>query len=231
MEVSIYLFSGMKILFLNLIVMLAGLPGAPCFAQTNAESFYYAGLSAFGVRDYNAALTNFAKSVELNPRIPMTYNWSGRSKWWLKDYSGAIADYDKAIALDPKCGGYYSNHGQAKYALNMMSEALEDFDKAIELDPKNAQAYFNRGTFKLNYLTNYAGATADYTKAIEIHDDPEEEDIYFCRGNARMELKDYAGAIADYRKVLELNPKHVGFQTAMTNIANAQRFLSEWKKK
>src|SRR5271163_2803924 len=104
----------MRKLPFHLIIALVCLLGVNCCAQTNAESFHYAGCSAFNSRNYEAALTNFTSSIELNPRVPITCNWRGRTKFWLKDYSGAIADYDKAIKLDPKCGGYYLNRGEAK---------------------------------------------------------------------------------------------------------------------
>ncbi|MEJ0088484.1 MAG: tetratricopeptide repeat protein [Limisphaerales bacterium] len=221
----------MKKTFLHLIVMLACLVGITCFAQTNAESFYHAGCSAFNAGNYKAALTNFTSSIELNPKMPIAYCMRGRARWWLKDYNGAIEDHDKSIALDPKCGGYYSNRGQAEYSLKMMREALIDFNKAIELDPTNAQAYFNRGSLKFHSLTNYVEAVADFTKAIEIHTDPNEEDIYLWRGNARMELQDYAGAITDYQKALELSPRHIGFQSTITNLAIAQKLLSKSEKK
>src|SRR5712671_6473 len=138
------LFIRMKKLLLHLVITLACLGGATGFAQTNAESFFYAGWSAFSAKNYNAALTNFTKSIELEPRNADTYNGRGRTKWWLQDYSGAIADYDKAICVNAQCGGYYCNRGQAKFALKMMPEALADFNKAIELDPTNTQAFFNR---------------------------------------------------------------------------------------
>lgn len=213
--------------------VLACLGGVTCYAQTNAASFLDAGYYAFIARNYNAALTNVTRAIELNPRYPDAYNERGRIKWWLQDYSGAITDYDKTIALNPKCGGYYCNRGEAKITLKMVPEALADYNKAIELDPTNAQAYFNRGTLKVLCLTNYTEAVADFTKAIDLHSDPQEEDLFYWRGVARHELKDYAGAIADYRKSLQLNPgsKWGNGLSARTNLDIALKQLHESEKK
>ena len=227
------LFSKMKRLLLHLVIALAFLCGAISFAQTNAEAFFYAGWSAFRAKNYNEALTNFTKSIELEPRNADTYNGRGRTKWWLQDYYGAIADYDIAICLNTQCGGYYCNRGQAKFALKMVPAALADYNKAIELDPTNTQAFFNRGTLKTFYLTNYTEAVADFTKAIDLHNDPNEEDIFFWRGNVRRELKDYAGAIADYSRAIELNTNS-GWALALparTNLDTARKQLLEMKKK
>jgi tetratricopeptide (TPR) repeat protein len=201
-----------------------------CRAQTNAAFFFEVARSSFNVGRYDVALTNLTKSVELNPTSEDAYNARGRTKWWLRDYSGAVADYDKAIALNPKCGGYYSNRGQAKFSLKMVKEALADYNKSVELDPRNAQAYFNRGTLKTVCLSNYTEAVADFTKAIELHSDPHEEDIFFWRGNAKLELNDFAGAIADYSKSLELNSKSDCSEDATENLARARKRLFEAQK-
>jgi len=155
------------------------------------------------------------------------------SKWWLHNYRGAIADYDKAIVLDPTCGGYYCNRGQARFSLKMVPEALADYDRAIELDPRNAQAYYNRGTLMAVSLTNYARAVADLTKALDLHSDPYEKDIFFWRGKARLELKEYAGAVADFSKALESNQDSDWSyrSSASTNRDIALRLLRESKKK
>jgi len=176
----------MKRVLFQLIWSFACLGCVACFAQTNVAFFFNAGYSSFDVRNYAVALTNFTRAVELNPRYADAYCYRGMSRWWLQDFNGAVADYDKAIALNPKCGGYYCNRGQAEFTLKLVPEALADYNKSIELDPKNAQAYFNRGTLKILGLTNYTKAITDFTKAIELHSDPHEEDILFWRGDAKL---------------------------------------------
>ena len=60
---------------------------------------------------------------------------------------------------------------------------------------------------------DYAGALADYNKAIELIQKgdayaKDNEVIYTNRGDAKLALGDYQGAVADYTKAIELNPKH-----------------------
>ena len=74
---------------------------------------------------------------------------------------------------------------------------------------------------------------ADFTKAIDLQNDPNEEDIFFWRGNVKHELKDYAGAIADYSRSIELNTNS-GWALALparTNLDTARKQLLELKKK
>jgi tetratricopeptide (TPR) repeat protein len=104
---------------------------------------------------------------------------------------------------------------------------------AIRLDPKNAQAFYNRGTLNLLCLTNAVAALSDFDRAIALHNDPNEEDLYQWRGNARMALGDYSGAIADYRRALQMgaNANWRGASDTRTNIVIAERFLRETKRK
>lgn len=66
-------------------------------------------------------------------------------------------------------------------------------------------AYNGRGSAK-HYLKDYAGAIADYNKAIE--QKPQSAATYNNRGNAKKNLGDYAGAMADYNKAIELFPQY-----------------------
>lgn len=70
---------------------------------------------------------------------------------------------------------------------------------------KFAMAYNGRGGAK-DDLKDYAGAIADYDKAIEL--DPECAEAYNNRGLAKKDLKDYSGAMADYNKAIELFPQY-----------------------
>lgn len=204
---------------------------ANCQGKTNDEFFYLLGRAALKAGNHNGAVTNFTKALDRNDRYADAYLGRGMSKWWLQDYLGAISDYDKAIRLNPKCGGYYCNRGQAKLSLKMIPEALSDYTKAIELDPQNAQAYYNRGTLKFLCLSNSTDAVMDFTKAIDLHNDSHEEDIFYWRGNARLELKDYAGAVADYTKAIQLNPDKARFESTIeANLLLAQRLLRESKQ-
>jgi tetratricopeptide (TPR) repeat protein len=52
---------------------------------------------------------------------------------------------------------------------------------------------------------NYTGAIVEFSKAIEI--DPEWENIYYFRAEAKASLTDYRGAISDLDMVTEMNPR------------------------
>ena len=75
-----------------------------------------------------------------------------------------------------------------------------------------SEAYCKRGDSSLyefnnkSSQTDYHSAIADYTEAIKIN--PQNENAYSSRGNAKHNHQDYKGAIVDYNMVIELDPKN-----------------------
>ena len=59
------------------------------------------GLAKTFLKEYEGAIKDYDKAIELDPNFAPAYHNRGIAKYELKQYSEAIADYDKAIELDP----------------------------------------------------------------------------------------------------------------------------------
>ena len=125
----------MKHLFLILVVI--SLTG---FGQT-ADDYYNKGISKFNIKDYKGAISEFNKTIILNPNYADAYINRGIAKKKTLDYTAAITDYNKAIQLNPNNTDYFYNRGIAKYNLEDYNGSISDFNKAIELDSDNSDAY------------------------------------------------------------------------------------------
>lgn len=125
----------MKYLFLILVVI--SLSG---FGQT-ADDYYNKGISKFNIKDYKGAISEFNKTIILNPNYADAYINRGIAKKKTLDYTGAITDYNKAIQLNPNNSDYFYNRGIAKYNLEDYNGSISDFNKAIELNSDNSDAY------------------------------------------------------------------------------------------
>jgi tetratricopeptide (TPR) repeat protein len=103
-------------------------------AQT-ANEYFNNGITDYnyGHGDFQAAIENFTKAIELNPNFYEAFCERGIAKDYLKDYSGAIEDFSKAIELNPAYTFAYANRGLSKYHSNDIDGACLDWDKAIEL--------------------------------------------------------------------------------------------------
>ena len=110
-----------------------------------AEKYFKLGKQKYNKKDYQGAIADLNKAIELNPKDARAYYNRGVVKDELKQYKEAIADYTEAIKLNPKYSYAYNNRGVVKGKLKQHKEAIADFDKDIELNPEYAQAYYNRG--------------------------------------------------------------------------------------
>ena len=67
-----------------------------------AEKYFKLGEQKYNKKDYQGAIADYDKAIELNPKEARAYYNRGVVKDELKQYKEAIADYDKAIELNPK---------------------------------------------------------------------------------------------------------------------------------
>ena len=178
---------------LKLFVLLSLLIACSDFGQNTAEDYTESGKSKFNLKDFNGALADYNKAIELNPDYLFAYMERGYLKYALEDYRGAIADYTKAIELRPD---YMVN----KF-VNTMRETAQDFLDKVE----------KRGDFRdeTGALLDYTKAMADYDQAIALN--YEDADVYMKRGYAKYWFKDYKDAIVDYSRAIELKPNAISY--------------------
>jgi len=168
---------------------------------TDKEHFQK-GHDFFQQSNFNDAINEYNKAINLNPNYVDAYGDRGASKANIGQYEAAIIDYQKAEELGMNTSILYSNLGYAYYKLKQSDKALVYLEKAIELNPQNGNAYRWRGEIKYDKDDN-KGAAEDYTKAIL--NNPIASN-YFARGLAYYYLKDYSTAIEDMSKAIELTP-------------------------
>jgi len=132
-----------RISVLALIVLLSTV--GLCFAQTTAEEYYELGNAYAEKGQYDQAISNYTKAIELNPGYAEAYNNRGGAYDNKRQHDHAIADYTKAIELNPNLAEAYSNRGSAYGDRGQHDQAISDLTKAIELNPKYADIYSNRG--------------------------------------------------------------------------------------
>ena len=91
------------------------------------------GIAKFNLLDFNGAIADYIKSIELNPSHAPTYYNRGIAKVNLGEFYDAILDFNKAIELNPNHAQAYLNRGIAKVNLEDFIGACKDGLKAEEL--------------------------------------------------------------------------------------------------
>jgi tetratricopeptide (TPR) repeat protein len=135
-----------------------------------ATQFNEEGMKKFRKGDYQGALADFNKAIELDPKFLNAYsNRAVLKQVALKDYGGALADYNKAVELNPKNAATYNNRAALKEDhLKDYLGALADYNKVIEINPKFAAAYYNRAFLKYHKLKDTQGGIADLRQTAKI---------------------------------------------------------------
>ncbi|MCZ6701547.1 MAG: tetratricopeptide repeat protein [Ignavibacteria bacterium] len=162
----------------------------------------FKGISYIAKGQYNQAISDFNRALEINPKYAEAYNERGVVYDDKGQYDLAISDYTKAIEINPKLAEVYNNRAFAYYAKGQHDLAISDFNRALEINPKFAIAYNNRG---LAYYAKgqYDEAISNYTKAIKIN--PKYAAAYNNRGFLYfVKLGNNVKGCADFNKVCEL---------------------------
>jgi Flp pilus assembly protein TadD len=95
---------------------------------------------------YDLALSEFNKALEIFPSSAETYNNRGITYSKKGDLDRAIADFTKALKLNPDSAKAHYNRGITYAIRGQIDLALLDLKKCLELDPTNAAAYDSRGS-------------------------------------------------------------------------------------
>ncbi len=167
----------------------------------NAGNNFLNGIEKSELKDYEGAIADYTKAIEIQPNNEDAYHNRGIAKGYRKDYNGAIIDFTNVIRIDPNYELAYYNRGNAKDDLKDFNGAISDYNKAIKLNPNNSNTYNNRGIAK-GHLKDYNGAITDYNRAIDIT--PEDAAIYFNRGLAKLNLGQRDSGCKDLSKAGEL---------------------------
>jgi Flp pilus assembly protein TadD len=94
---------------------------------------------------YQAAVLEWNKALELAPDEPWEHNNLGFVLMVSGRLDDAIAHYHKALALDPHYSDAFNNLGEALTGKGAYKEAIAQFEKAVQLDTGSSIARANLG--------------------------------------------------------------------------------------
>ncbi len=137
----------------------------------NYEYFFNRAQDKFEVANYEEAILDYNKALELSPtEICLVYSMRGNAKRNLSDFDGAISDQNKALDFDPLYADGYFNRAIAKFEKRDFDGAIKDYSQVIHISPKDSDAFFNRANVK-KIIGDIKGACEDWRKAADLGDD------------------------------------------------------------
>jgi tetratricopeptide (TPR) repeat protein len=159
-------------------------------------------------QDFDAALGDFEQAVRLasGPSRSLADDHANRGRILhrQKRYADALAAYEAALKLQPDNRTVERLRADTLLALGRGAEAVQAFDLFLEPSDPDPDAYRERG-FERARLADYAGAQADFTRALAI--DPNSPMTRARRGwsylNEATKL-----ALRDFEEAIKLDPKN-----------------------
>ena len=193
--------------------------------------FTIAGNDYAEMDDYESAMANYTKAIELNPRNIQALLNRGTTRCHLGEYKqAAYEDLRDAVDLNPlrlaeknkqnrsilkqlsdesmhhlKLCLIESLHsrGIAFLKAELFDEAFDDFSEAIKYDPDNSQLYIHRALVNKEF-SQYEEALADFAEALRLN--PDDPLAYTHRAGVYTRMEKYHTAIEDYDKKMSLEP-------------------------
>ena len=161
-------------------------PSVTAADARSAPSYYVSGLSYDEKGEYDRAIVDYTKAIELDPTYAPAYNNRGLLYRDKGEYDRAIADLTNAIEINPQRANAYSNRGIAYHGKGEYDRAIADFTRAIEINPD-----FQESKVALQSLAREQSPSA---KAA----DARSAASYFESGVAHTATGEYDQAITDF---------------------------------
>ncbi len=184
-----------------------------------AVAYFNRGVGSFNAKDYDKAIHDYDKAIEINNGYTEAYNNRAEAKERMGDLQGAVEDYDALLALDSDRVDAYLRRGTVKSKMNDYEGALRDLSTAVQKTPADIRTYLARAGIH-GKLNQYEQAIADLDRAITL--DPNNATAYNNRGITKAVLKDVKGAVEDFKTALKLRPD---YEDARRNLAKAEAQL------
>ena len=189
---------------------------APLSFNCRGGVYYY-------TKDYDKALKDFSRAVQLKSDYSDAYYNRGLVYNNLGKYDEAIQDYSASIKYRKQFAPVYYYRGNAYYNRGKYDSAIADFNLAIQLKYTDPNGYYNRGLIYYNQ-GKHEDAIKDFTSAIQLN--PNFYLAYSHRGMSNYFLGKYEEAIKDQTSAIQCNPT---FAEAYHNRAGAYFILQKFQ--
>lgn len=105
----------------------------------DAASAKARGVTAFKAKDFDTAIAEFSKAIELAPSDHTLYGNLSASYYNQNKFQEALDSAEKCIEVKPDWGKGYQRKGLALQGLKKNDDAKAAFEKGLEIDPSNTQ--------------------------------------------------------------------------------------------
>ncbi len=170
-----------------------------------AEAHTCMGNVAFGTGRYEEAVTQYQRSLDLDPNEDYALGQLADAYQKLGNLAAAEVAYKKAINVRPNYWAVYNWLGVFYTNQSRYNEASEMFSKVIELAPDNYRGYSNLGGTYV-YEGRYSDAIEILKKSIALRPNL---DAYSNLGTAYFSLRRFSDAAENFEQATKINNRNL----------------------
>lgn len=162
--------------------------------------------SYFLDQEYDNAIINYTKVLDISPKKAGIYVNRGTAYFIKGDFNKAVLDYSKALGIDSSNASAYANRASVYFKMGDYVKSISDSTEALRINPKDAATFCNRGS-AYSRSGDYELAIKDFNQALALV--PKFASAYYNRAIVYFRKKDYDQAILDCSRALEIDPQYV----------------------
>ncbi len=96
--------------------------------------------------DQKAAITEYRKALEIDPKYAGTLYNIGSSIFAMQNYLNAVNYFTQALATDHTSAEIFYARGNAYYKAKEFKKAISDYSSALQMNANDNATYFNRAS-------------------------------------------------------------------------------------
>jgi tetratricopeptide (TPR) repeat protein len=169
------------------------------------EAYYNLGIVYFNNGDYNKALQQFNKVIDILPNFAKAYYGRGLIYEKQRNYPDAQKDFQMVTKLNPNNYLGFVHLGKIDIRQRNYKAAQKNLEKAKSINPEYAAIYFELGNINY-YQKQYRKSIAHYKNAIKYA--PNNVRYHLRFGEAYYRSQVFYNANDEFNKVIELDPSN-----------------------
>jgi len=178
--------------------------------EKNPQFQYNLGLLYLNEGSLDEAIKQFNKSLALNPRNHIVYNFLGVVYSMKGELEESLKYFNKCLEINPGFSDAHNNLGMVYQQMGILDKAEEEFLKAIsdESYSTKEKPYYNMA--RLFYIQEKYEQAIDY-----VHKSIRENNLfaiaYNLKGLIMEKTKNFPQAIESYKQALKYVPEEINF--------------------
>ncbi|KAF4125684.1 mitochondrial import receptor subunit TOM70 [Geosmithia morbida] len=195
--------------------------------ETEALAYNMRGTVRTLLGNHADALSDFNRSIELDPSMTQTYIKRASIALEQGDPVTADAEFVRALEQDQDDPDIYYHRAQAHFIKGDLSSAQKDYQKSIDLDKDFIFSHIQLGVTQYK-MGSIASSMATFRRCIKNF--PKVPDVYNYYGELLLDQSNFAEAVEKFDTAMEMEKQTKPMSMNVLPLINKALALFQWKQ-